>query len=261
MNDLKKMPVAVFAGVLLVSIAGCAGGTTTTAPTGGTTTTDTSSSGAGTDSGATSNDSGSTAADTASTSSSADAGSVAVDAGQPAPDIQVATDTGKTSGGSKGGWGPEHCATKGPPLGYKLGNRLADVPVQDCDTGAVRSIKEVCGAQKTWLFVAHTHCPTCQMTASYTAKLAKELASDGVAVVHVVHVDDHQTCPGWRKQYGLEGIGNLKVYLDKTGAAWSKIKTAPYTAAHAIMGKDQIISYKGHGLSAAVVKKKLALAL
>lgn len=213
--------------------------------------------GADTGSGAT-GDTGATSEDSSAASQDAngaiDAGTATLDAGGTG-----AVDAGNTAGAFD--WGKHKCVTEGPKKGFEIGHRLGDVPVFDCDTAAPRSLDELCGAKATWLFAAHSHCPTCQATAKYTPALAQELAKKGVAVAHLVYIDDHQSCPSWRKKYGLEGIPNLKVYLDKSGAAFSKIKIKPYTAAHAIMGKDQIITYKNHGLTAAGVASKVNLAL
>ena len=256
--------VSLAAAVLLA--AGCAGADSTAGGGGGgaadsgttgqdaATGADAGTGGGGADVGNSTSDAGA-GSDAGTATGAADAGNAAVDAGG------GAIDAGGSGGGKTFNWGPKMCAKEGPALGFNIGNRLGDVPVQDCDTGEKRTLDEVCGAKATWLFVAHSHCPTCKATATYTAELAKQLAQQDVAVVHVVHIDDSQTCPGWRKQYGLENIPNLRVYLDKTGAAWSKIKTKPYTAPHAIMGKDRIITYKNHGLNAAGVANKVKLAL
>ncbi len=192
---------------------------------------------------------------------------VAVDAGsepdivEPKPDVVVAPDTGSAPDTATTGWGAGMCPVGGKSIGFGVGQELGDLPIQDCDTGVIRSIKEVCGAKATWIFVAHTHCPTCRATAQYTAKVAKQLVDKDVAVVHVVHVDDYQSCPSWRKKYGLEGIDNLRVYLDKSGAAWNAIKTKNYTAPHAFAGPNRVITYKQHGLSSNGVLQKVNQAL
>lgn len=158
-------------------------------------------------------------------------------------------------------WGPKQCKKAGSGVGYDVGQQLGDLTVTDCDTGATRSIEEICGADATWLFVAHSHCPTCQATAGYTKKLATDLANKNIAIVHVVQIDDSQTCPGWRKAYGLAGLPNVRVYRENTGAAWKSIKTKNYTAPHVIMGPDRVITFKAHGLSSSAVKSKLLAAM
>lgn len=195
-----------------------------------------------------------TSDDTGAVPDATDAGA-APDAGSPAPD--------SASGGDAVdmGWGPAQCPVGGPPSGFGIGQTLGDLPVQDCDTGKVRTIKEVCGAKATWVFVAHSHCPTCRATATYTAQVAKQVADKGVAVVHVVQIDDGQTCPSWRKKYGLEGIKNLRVYTDTSGKAWQSIKTSNYTAPHAFADGGRVITYKKHGLSSQAVIQKINEAL
>ncbi len=210
----------------------------------------------GADAGPRGKDAGSAGADTAA--GGADAGSSQLDAGSTPGD----------AGGSSGvdgplpaHWGPKSCAKSGPAVGFKVGQRLGNIVVHDCDTGAARSLDEVCGSKATWLFVAHSHCPTCQQTAKYTAGVAKAMADKDVAIVHVLYIDDGQTCAQWRKQYNLEGLPNVRFYVDKTGKSWAQIKTKNYTAPHAIMTKDRVITYKNHGLSSAGVKTLINQAL
>lgn len=254
--------------------AGAAGGTageTTTASTDTTTQSDSAVDGTGAaraDAGVAGDTTAATQPDTAAAAdtetSQADAAHPHSDAGQAQLDSgPAAVDTGSPSvdGPLLSHWGPKSCATSGPPVGFAVGERLGDIAVHDCDTGAPRTLDEVCGSKATWLFVAHSHCPTCKATASYTASVAKDLADKDVAIVHIIYIDDGQTCPSWRKKYGLEGLPNVRVFLDKTGASWAKIKIKSYTAPHALMTKDRVITYKNHGLSSAGVKTLIDQAL
>lgn len=260
-----RFPIFVLLAMASLPTSGCGSAGSGSTPTGGSTAADTGT----TDGDATAADTTLGSSDTATaeqdTSAKADsAASNEVDAGTTGLQTDTNTpaqDTGENTVGDNFGWGPEKCANSGPKLGFGIGDRLGHIAVQDCDTGATRTLDEVCGADATWLFVAHSHCPTCNATAKYTADLAQQYAGKNVAVVHVVYIDDGQSCPSWREKHGLAGIPNLKVYLDKTGASWSKIKTKPYTAPHAIMTKDRVITYKAHGLSGAGVKAQLDKAL
>lgn len=180
----------------------------------------------------------------------------AADSGSPEVDASTPVDAAPIEG-----WGAEHCPTGGPAEGFAVGQPIGDLVVEDCETGAKASIDEVCGASAAWVFVAHTHCPTCRATAKYTANVAKAVASKGVAVVHVVHQDDSVTCAQWKKIYGLEGIPNLKVYADPSGAAWSALKTKSYTAPHAFVDGERVITYKEHGLDEKTVLAKIDEAL
>ena len=158
-------------------------------------------------------------------------------------------------------WGAAQCATGGPAVGFAVGQRLGDLPIQDCDTGEVRSISEVCGAKAAWIFVAHSHCPTCIATADYSSEVAAAVQSKDVAVVHIVHIDTATTCAAWRKKYALEGLSNVRVYADKSGAAWAALKLQNYTAIHAFTDAGQVVRHKAHGLSSSQVTKQIDAAL
>ncbi len=275
--------LVALSAVVALGLAGCSA---ESGSTGGATATDTggadaSSGGAGSDAGASgaADSSGAAGQDAAAASDAAAAtdagGASGADAGQGATDAGPAdagtsdagsmdvgtTDAGTTGAGGSSKWGPEQCKVAGSGKGFSVGQQIAALPIQDCDTGAKRDFAEVCGADATWLFVAHSHCPTCKATAQYTASVAQQFADKDVAIVHVVYIDDGQTCPSWRAKYGLDNLPNVKVYLDKTGASWNAIKTKNYTAPHAIMTKDRVITFKAHGLSSGGVASQLNKAL
>ncbi len=54
------------------------------------------------------------------------------------------------------GWGPEQCpdAPDGVTKGYKVGNQMAELKLQDCDGNDV-FLSDFCGATGTWIFAAH----------------------------------------------------------------------------------------------------------
>jgi thiol-disulfide isomerase/thioredoxin len=171
------------------------------------------------------------------------------------PDVPLAVLPGFES------WGSQQCPPDNGESGFAVGASLGELPVQDCDTGEPRSLTEACGAAATWLFVAHSHCPTCVATAQYTAKVAADYAERNVAVVHIVHIDSGTTCPAWRKKYGLEGLPNVRVYADKSADAWAALKVSNSTAIHAFASGERVITYKAHGLSSSQVGKQLDAAL
>ena len=184
----------------------------------------------------------------------------AVDAG--AVDAAAEADTASPQdAGSEGGWGPAMCPASTGSMGFNIGQQVGNLVVHDCDTGKARTIDEVCGAKATWIFVAHSHCPTCKATAQYTAKVAAAVADKDVAVVHILYIDDATTCPDWRSKYKLAGLDNVRVYLDKSGATWSAIKTKNYTAAHAFLDGKRQVTYRAHGLSSGGVQKQIDDAL
>jgi len=161
---------------------------------------------------------------------------------------------------SPNAWGPTYCAAAGEP-GFAVGDQIGDLPVKDCDTGATVSIEEACGAKATWIFAAHTHCPTCRATADFTAEVAASVADQNVAVLHIVHDDSGISCPTWRERYKLAGLPNVKIYADPSGAAWSALKTSNYTAPSAFLDARRVITYKAHGLTQSGIQSKIKDAL
>lgn len=172
--------------------------------------------------------------------------------------------SGGVGNGGKGGsdgWGPSACPAPTTSVGYSVGDTLGDLVVVDCDTGAPRSLDEVCGADATWVFVAHSHCPTCKATATFTPSVAQKVATQNVAIAHVMFDDNGTSCATWRKGHGLEGLPNVKVYQDPTGAVWSKLKTSNYTAPSVFLNAARVITHQEHGLSESEVLSQIAGAL
>lgn len=168
---------------------------------------------------------------------------------------------GSLGSGGNGGWGPSACPAPTTKLGYSVGDTLGDVVVVDCDTGAPRSLEEVCGASAAWVFVAHSHCPTCKATAGFTASVAQKVAAQNIAIAHIMYDDNGTSCADWKKAYSLEGISNVKVYEDPTGAAWTKLKTSNYTAPSVILSSSRVISHQEHGMNETEVLAALQVAL
>lgn len=157
-------------------------------------------------------------------------------------------------------WGPEKCAAAGTK-GFAVGESLGDLAIRDCETGAPASLDEVCGASATWIFSAHTHCPTCRATAGFTDEVATATAGKNVAVVHLVYDDNGTSCAKWKEAYKLAGIPNVRVYDDPNGAAFAKLKTSNYTAPSAFLDKNRKVTFKEHGLSKAEVLEQIDAAL
>jgi thiol-disulfide isomerase/thioredoxin len=154
-------------------------------------------------------------------------------------------------------WGPQYCP---PGTGFEVGDAIGDLGVKDCDTGADATIDEVCGASATWIFVAHTHCPTCQATAAFTDEVAAAVAGQNVAIVHIVYDDSGTTCAQWRAAYKLAGIPNVRVYEDPRAAVWSKIRTQGSTAPSAILDRRRVITVKQHAMTKDAILRELAYA-
>ncbi len=104
------------------------------------------------------------------------------------------------AGGSLGSgtWGPEACPAAPGGVGYSVGDSLGELTVVDCDTGEPRSLDELCGASATWIFTAHSHCPTCKATAGFTPSVAKQVAEKNVAIAHIMYDDNGTTCAAWK---------------------------------------------------------------
>jgi hypothetical protein len=159
-------------------------------------------------------------------------------------------------------WGKDQCpAPTGDPIGFAAFNQIGQLPIVDCDTNAPATIDDVCGASATWIFVAHTHCPTCQGTASFTPEIAKSVASSNIAIVHIVHDDNGTSCAVWRDRYKLAGIPNVKVFADPKAEAWAAIKRSNVTAPSLILDRNRIVTYGAQGMSSSQIKQQLDIAL
>jgi thiol-disulfide isomerase/thioredoxin len=169
---------------------------------------------------------------------------------------------GGAAGASGGaGWGVDQCAAPAGNVGFEVGDSLGALEVRACDSGAVVSVDELCGAQATWLFVAHTHCPTCKATAGFTPAVAAQVADKDVAIAHIVYNDDGTSCAAWRDAFELAAIPSVRVYEDPTGAAWSALKSASYTAPSVFVDESRVITFKAHGLSESEVRSQIDAAL
>lgn len=157
-------------------------------------------------------------------------------------------------------WGAAKC-TATAEVGYEVGQSMGALVLKDCETGETATLDELCGAEATWIFVAHSHCPTCKATAAFTDEVADEVASKNVAVAHIMYDDDGTACAAWKEAYKLGGRPNLKVYEDPTGAAWQKIKTSNYTAPSAFLDRNRVVTFRAHGLTKAKVLSQIDTAL
>ena len=190
------------------------------------------------------------------------------DQGGPSPADGTSGSSGAT--GSSGGrptppvnsaWSAAKCAAPTGKVGFAVGESIGDLGVKDCVTGATATIDEVCGAGATWIFAAHTHCPTCQATASFTDDVAAAVASKNVAIVHIVYDDNGTSCAKWRDAYKLAGLANVRVYADPDGSVWGRLKTSSYTAPSAFLDKNRVVTYREHGLDKAEVLSQIDSAL
>ncbi|MBK7580460.1 MAG: hypothetical protein IPI67_09670 [Myxococcales bacterium] len=168
---------------------------------------------------------------------------------------------GGGGGGGGSAWGPAQCPAAPSNIGFDVGDTLGELVVKDCDTGAVATLDELCGAAATWVFVAHTHCPTCKATAGFTDSVAAAVADQDVAIAHIVYDDNGTSCATWKASFELSGIKNVKLFEDPTGAAWSKLKTSNYTAPSAFLDKNRVITFKAHGLTESSVLGQITQAL
>lgn len=133
--------------------------------------------------------------------------------------------------------------------------------VIDCDTGEPASIDELCGANATWIFAAHSHCPTCKATAGFTGDVANANADQGVAVAHILYDDVNVSCAAWKAGYALGGLPNVRVYEDPTGAVWAALRTSNYTAPSVFLDRSRVVTHKEHGLQRSGVEAQLKVAL
>lgn len=166
-----------------------------------------------------------------------------------------------TSAGGASSWGSAACGGPASEVGFAVGDHIGALSVLDCTTGKPATIDELCGANATWIFAAHSHCPTCKATAGFTDDVANAFADQGVAVAHILYDDVNVSCAVWAKAYGLEGLPNVKVYQDPTGAVWAALKTSNYTAPSAFLDGNRVITHKAHGLTREGVEAQLKVAL
>lgn len=187
-----------------------------------------------------------------------------------APTASSPPDSSGTSGAPGGtstppptnpSWGLQACPAAGANVGFALGDSVGDLGVKDCETGAPATIDELCGASATWIFAAHTHCPTCQATAGFTDEVAAAVASKNVAVVQVVYDDNGTSCDKWRSVYKLAGLANVRVYADPGGAVFNKLKSSNYTAASAFLDRNRVITHLEHNLGKSDVLTEIDKAL
>lgn len=202
----------------------------------------------------------------ASTGTGASAGAGgAVSGGAGGASGSAGSDGSGASAGSGGvlgnGWGVDQCPVATTPVGFDVGDSMGELVVKDCDTGQVATLDELCGARATWVFVAHTHCPTCKATAGFTDTVAQQVADKDVAIAHIVYDDNGTSCATWKQSFELEGIANVKVFEDPTGAAWSKLKSSNYTAPSAFLDENRVITFKAHGLTESAVLSQIDQAL
>lgn len=158
-------------------------------------------------------------------------------------------------------WGAKSCPAAAAGVGFAVGESIGDLKVKDCDTGAEATIDDLCGADATWIFAAHTHCPTCQATAGFTDDVAAAVADKNVAIAQLVYDDNGTSCAKWRTAYKLAGLTNVRVYADPGGAAFAKLKTTNYTAPSAFLDKHRVVTYKEHGMTKADVLAQITSAL
>jgi AhpC/TSA family len=159
------------------------------------------------------------------------------------------------------GWGAQACVAPSASVGFAVGESIGDLQVKDCETDAPATINDLCGASATWIFSAHTHCPTCQSTAGFTDDVAAAVAQKNVAIAHLVYDDNGTSCAKWRDVYKLAGITNVRVFADPSGTAFAKLKTSNYTAPSAFLDKNRVITFKQHGMSKAQVLTQIDAAL
>lgn len=162
---------------------------------------------------------------------------------------------GEAGAGGSGAGGADQtnaCGAAGK-TGYALGDVLGPLPVRDCVTGELTTLDEICSASATWVFAAHTHCPTCKATAGFTDDVAKAVANENVLIVHTVYDDNGTSCETWKKTYGLASYPNVRVFADPGGAVFDKVKSQSYTAPSLFLRADRTITRKEHGMSKAAV--------
>jgi len=146
-------------------------------------------------------------------------------------------------------WGTDFC----PPLpeginsGMDVGDQLPSMGFQNC-LGEAFDLNELCGADATWIFFAHSWCGDCQATAGFAETVNDYFAANNVAIVQiVVHSFDKNLptaadCATWQDTYGLSGVLTLfdpiflMVQLANTGQTGQSV----------FLDKNRVIKKKAH---------------
>ena len=153
-------------------------------------------------------------------------------------------------------WGPDLCplAPEGVNSGTATGDQLPSMGFQSCD-GESFDLNELCGADATWIFFAHSWCGDCQATAGFAETVHGYFQDANVAVVQiVVHSFDKNLptsadCESWKDLYQLTNVVTLfdpiflMVQLAETGQTGQSV----------FLDKNRVIKKKLHVFTEAEV--------
>lgn len=146
-------------------------------------------------------------------------------------------------------WGPGECPDGGDNYGTKVGDTLGSVTLKTCE-GEDFSLDALCGADATWIFVAHGWCPRCRAATKLAEALHDEFQANGsnIATVNILIEDTQQRppdgddCAGWRGTYGHEDVITLYDPKGTMMRFWEE----QYTALSLFVSGDRVITGKAH---------------
>jgi hypothetical protein len=136
---------------------------------------------------------------------------------------------------------------EGVKVGTFVGDQLPEITLYDCE-GKPVSLNTTCGANTTWLFVAHRWCPHAKTVGTFAEKLHDSLAPRGLKSVQIVYQDAEQNrptvedCRLWRDAYGFQDV--LTVF-DPSGVS-EKLFDSTYTSLSVLVNKNRVIARKTH---------------
>jgi hypothetical protein len=173
-------------------------------------------------------------------------------AGQPTAPVPAPTDSPPAgTPPANTGWGPAKCSAlpAGISSGFATGQQLPKLTVKDCD-GNDYSLDNFCGADGTWVFIAHGWCGICQSVSSNSETLLAGYAGKNVAAVNILVQNASSQpptatdCKAWRDTFKLK---NVIALYDPTGVTLGIASEFGTTSAiSGFLDKDRVIRSKIH---------------
>jgi len=147
------------------------------------------------------------------------------------------------------GWGESLCPGPDGSAGTKVGDVLASVVLKTCE-GEDFSLDQLCGADATWIFVAHGWCPHCRAASELAESLHDEFQAKGknIATVNILYEDTQQRrpegddCAAWRDARGHADV----ITLYDPDRTMLQFWEEQYTALNLFVSGDRVITGKQH---------------
>jgi hypothetical protein len=146
-------------------------------------------------------------------------------------------------------WGADLCPDADGSDGTKVGEVLKSITLKTCE-GEDFSLDQLCGADATWIFVAHGWCPHCRAASDLAESLHDDFQANGsnIATVNILFEDTQQRrpegddCKAWRDVRGHEDV----ITLYDPNATMQEFWEEQYTALNVFVSGDRVITGKQH---------------